>query len=225
MQSATMIAPSSVLGASSATRGFPKTAAARPVLAARISRRQIFRVSALKSDKGSEKPFSVDPAYGPAFTREREHAVGRIACLGVAAAWFGEVVTGLGPITQLSYETGVSPKFAYGITLSLVAWQLFLGISPFSPTWNPKNQIDVDRRKKGITGITAFEPDVNRRIKPTEEPGKFFLRNELVLGRSAITSRNGPFLPNYFTVGKSYYPINFTLILPNYFGSKVRIYG
>ena len=134
-----------------------------------------------------------------------------IACLGVAAAWFGEVVTGLGPITQLSYETGVSSKFAYGITLSLVAWQLFLGISPFSPTWNPKNQIDVDRRKKGITGITAFEPDVNRRIKPTEEPGKFFLRNELVLGRSAITSRNGPFLPNYFTVGKSYYPINFTL--------------
>ena len=109
--------------------------------------------------------------------------------LGVAAMWAGEQLTGAGPITQLGYETGVSPMFAYGITALLAASQLVLGVNQFSPTWSKDNQDDVNRRKKGITGITAIEPDVEGRIKPTEEPGKFFLRNELVLGRSAMLSK------------------------------------
>ena len=74
----------------------------------------------------------------PAFTRRRERAVGRIASLGVAAAWAGEQararrgralslncgavhifthpnnaaqITGAGPLTQVALELGV-PMFA-----------------------------------------------------------------------------------------------------------------
>jgi hypothetical protein len=106
--------------------------------------------------------------------------------LGVAAMWAGEQLTGAGPITQLGYETGVSPMVAYSVTALLAATQLALGVNQFSPTWSEENQRDVNKRKKGLTGITAIEPDVEGRIKPTEEPGKFLLRNELVLCRAAM---------------------------------------
>lgn len=124
----------------------------------------------------------------PAFTRRRERIVGRLAMLGVAFAWAGEQLTGLGPLTQISNETGVPMQYVYGATVFLAATQLILGVNQFSPTYDEANQRDVNKRKKGITGITAIEPDVEGRIKITEQPGKFFLRNELVLGRSAMLS-------------------------------------
>lgn len=149
--------------------------------------RSTLRISAFREDD-NRQVYKVPTAEQkvPAFTRRRERTVGRIAMLGVAAMWAGEQLTGAGPITQLGYETGVSPMFAYGITALLAASQLVLGVNQFNPTWSEENQKDVNKRTKGLTGITAIEPDVEGRIKPTQEPGKFFLRNELVLGRSAM---------------------------------------
>lgn len=61
------------------------------------------------------------------------------------------------------------------------------GLNNFGPTFDDANQSDVNKRTKGLTGLTAIEPDVTDRIDPLREPSKFFLRNELVLGRFAMT--------------------------------------
>ena len=171
MQRATMLASSPGLASLSATRlvknGSSLPSARRCLTSAPLGRSSL-RISA---QKDGDKPFKAsDVSLAPSFTRRRERAVGRVAMLGVAAAWAGEVLTGLGPISQLAGELGVSTQLAYGVTILLATWQLFLGVN-------------------GLTGITAIEPDADTRIKPTQEPGKFLLRNELLLGRSAMLSK------------------------------------
>ena len=190
MQRATMLASSPGLASLSATRlvknGSSLPSARRCLTSAPLGRSSL-RISA---QKDGDKPFKAsDVSLAPSFTRRRERAVGRVAMLGVAAAWAGEVLTGLGPISQLAGELGVSTQLAYGVTILLATWQLFLGVNQFNPTWSDENQKDVNRRSKGLTGITAIEPDADTRIKPTQEPGKFLLRNELLLGRSAMLSK------------------------------------
>lgn len=190
MQRATMLV-SSPQAASLATTRLAKQSSslpsARRCLAPVPYRRTSLRVSA---QKGDDTPFQAsDSTLAPSFTRRRERAVGRVAMLGVAAAWIGETLTGLGPMSQLASELGISTNIAYGATAILATWQLFLGVNQFNPTWSAENQKDVGRRSKGITGITAIEPDADSRIKPTQEPGKFLLRNELVLGRAAMLSK------------------------------------
>ncbi|KFM23429.1 Photosystem II 22 kDa protein, chloroplastic [Auxenochlorella protothecoides] len=143
------------------------------------------RVFAAKQDQ----PFRTkDPAQSliPQFTRERERAVGRLATLGLAFSWVGETLTGYGPITQLSNETGVPVVWGYGVTLTLIAIQLFFGLNSGTPTYSDENQRDVAKRSKGLTGITQIEPDVDRVIDPTKDPGQFFLRLELAQGRTAM---------------------------------------
>lgn len=59
--------------------------------------------------RAQDKAYTVpaDSKLSPAFTRKRERTVGRLASLGLAFAWAGEVLTGLGPISQLARETGM----------------------------------------------------------------------------------------------------------------------
>jgi Chlorophyll A-B binding protein len=179
----------SALGASLSSKAAISTTSSRRFAAPSLpkNRSSALRVSAFReNDERQVFKVPTEERNVPSFTRRRERTVGRIAMLGCAAMWAGEQLTGAGPITQLGYETGVQPIVAYGITALLAASQLVLGVNQFNPTWSDENQKDVNKRKKGITGITPIEPDVEGRIKPTEEPGKFFLRNELVLGRSAM---------------------------------------
>ena len=46
----------------------------------------------------------------------------------------------------------------------------------------------MKKRRRGVTGITEIEPDVNSKISIADEPGKWFLRQEVVLGRLAMLS-------------------------------------
>jgi len=155
--------------------------------------------------KDDDKTYTVpaDSKLSPAFTRERERTVGRLASLGLAFAWAGEVITGLGPISQLARETGMPVAVSYASTAALIAIQLFGGLNNFGPTFDDANQSDVNKRTKGLTGITAIEPDVTDRIDPLREPGKFFLRNELVLGRFAMTAFFGAAVLEYVWGGES----------------------
>jgi len=157
--------------------------------AMRPQRHITVRPSAFQEEEKRKEPYTINTAETglvPAFTRRRERQVGRLALLGCACAFAGEQLTGLGPLTQLSYETGMPMNLVYGVTATLAAFQLVLGVNQFSPTFDNANQRDVGRRSKGITGVTPIEPDTDQRISLFRDPGKFLLRNELVLGRAAM---------------------------------------
>jgi hypothetical protein len=59
-----------------------------------------------------------------------------------------------------------------------------------SATFSEANQRDIARRSKGVTGISLLEPDTTGRVGLTSEPGKWFLRSELNLGRAAMLSES-----------------------------------
>ena len=197
MQTSTITRSTACLARASPSATLSKASAKLAFTPRKPLNRASLRVTAFKDDlddlKQSKPPYKIptsEASLVPAFTRRRERTVGRIAMLGVAAAWAGEVLTGMGPISQLSSEVGVPMSIAYGATFSLAVWQLILGLNQFNPTWSRANQADVNRRTKGITGVTPIEPDVTEKISPIQEPGKFFLRGELVLGRSAMLSKS-----------------------------------
>lgn len=60
------------------------------------------------------------------FTPQNELFAGRLASLGVVAAILGELATGLGPVGQLSAETGVSSQ---NIFFALAAWASFMALT------------------------------------------------------------------------------------------------
>lgn len=62
-------------------------------------------------------PFSTGPLFG--FTRPNEYLNGRVAMLGFAAALLGEIATGMGPIGQLSVETGIPAAVFQGTIFAL----------------------------------------------------------------------------------------------------------
>lgn len=108
----------------------------------------------------------------PAFTRRREHIVGRIASLGMAADIIGEIITGKGPINQLSLETGFQPQILFAVLVALVGVNFFGGLSPYSETFTPRNQQDVDRRA----------PDGGFNLNPQ----KFLAEAEVNVGRAGM---------------------------------------
>ena len=54
-----------------------------------------------------------------------------------------------------------------------------------SGTFAEANQRDIGRRTRGLTGVSAIEPDATDRV---DGVGKLLLRSELVLGRAAMLS-------------------------------------
>ncbi|GAB4818124.1 hypothetical protein N2152v2_005170 [Parachlorella kessleri] len=163
----------------------PARLAARPVL--------LKSAVAFRDDdrQTKNKPYKIssDPnanTLQPAFTRRRERIVSRLAMAGVAFTWAGEVITGLGPMHQLSQELNVPLGWAYLATAGLAVWQLGLALAPGSATYSDANQRDVKKRRRGVTGITEIEPDVDSKISIADDPGKWFLRQEVVLGRLAM---------------------------------------
>lgn len=119
----------------------------------------------------------------PAFTRRREHTVGRLAMLGCAAAWAGEVLTGQGPMQQYANFLHVpSFEWTFWATVILAGVHLVSGLSTESTTQSAGNKADIEKRNKGITGNSTIEPD-------SSSKGDFWqtlLRTELALGRSAM---------------------------------------
>ncbi|GAB4824143.1 hypothetical protein N2152v2_011189 [Parachlorella kessleri] len=119
----------------------------------------------------------------PAFTRRREHTVGRLAMLGCAFAWAGEVMTGTGPMQQYANILSVPYGVAFWSTIFLATAQLFFGLSTESPTQSRANKQDIDRRDRGFTGVQLIEPDTPKKANSVLQQ---LLRTELALGRSAM---------------------------------------
>lgn len=120
--------------------------------------RRFLVTASFKRDGEENRPSPLSPA----FTRPREYAVGRVAMIGVAAAWAGEVLTGMGPVSQLSWELGVSQTVAYGLLAALAAWQGFVGLA-----------------RTNTAAAYGARP-------ATAEPAPF--KYELLLGRAAMLS-------------------------------------
>ncbi|GAB4813090.1 hypothetical protein N2152v2_000136 [Parachlorella kessleri] len=123
------------------------------------------------------------PRIFPAFTRRREHLVGRLAMLGCAAAWAGEVLTGQGPMQQYASALAVPQDATFWATIIFAAIHLVSGLSAQPPTQSPANKRDIELRSKGLTGNETIEPDVNRKA---DNIWQKLLRTELALGRSAM---------------------------------------
>jgi len=65
----------------------------------------------------------------------------------------GESLTGLGPFSQLSLETGLDRSVLYFATLGIVVWQLVGGLLlPISDTYSPWNIRELERVKQGSGG-------------------------------------------------------------------------
>ncbi|KAL4424216.1 hypothetical protein ABPG75_001517 [Micractinium tetrahymenae] len=125
---------------------------------------------------GREPGFSTSPLT-PAFTRRREHYVGRVAAIGFGMSLIGELLTGIGPITQLHYETGLSQKALYIAVLGLAAFGLIGALRPGAPTFDKRNLADASQR-----GPLA---------NPLKEPRKFMMQNEVYVGRLAMAGFAG----------------------------------
>ncbi|GAB4823410.1 hypothetical protein N2152v2_010456 [Parachlorella kessleri] len=142
------------------------------------------------------------PAVGvmPAFIRRREHIVGRCAMLGMVACWLGEMNTGMGPMGQLASELHVSLAWAFWATSLLALGHTLVGIGPGSRTFSEDNQRDIARRSRGLTGISAIEPDTSRRVQGLPQVA---LRTELTLGRLAMLLFAGAMLVDWASNGAS----------------------
>lgn len=81
------------------------------------------------------------------FTPQNELFAGRLASLGIVAAILGELATGLGPVGQLSAETGVSTQ---NIFFVLAAWASFMACTAVD-----KLAVKPSSTKKGKTTSTA----------------------------------------------------------------------
>lgn len=108
-----------------------------------------------EEDERKPSPSSQSPSsfFIPAFTLRRERFFGQLASLGLAFSLVGESLTGLGPFSQLSLETGLDRSVLYFAALGIVVWQLVGGLLlPVSDTYSPWNIRDLERVKSGTTG-------------------------------------------------------------------------
>ncbi|EFN53597.1 hypothetical protein CHLNCDRAFT_136822 [Chlorella variabilis] len=134
----------------------------------------------------------------PAFTRRREHAIGRVAAVGFAASLVGELLAGIGPITQASsteagylhYETGISYKWLYLALAALTGWGLLGAVLPGSPTYDPQNLRDADKRAVVV-------------VNPLKNPRKFLVQNEVLVGRIAMAGFAGACVLEYLWGGEA----------------------
>ncbi|PSC74116.1 hypothetical protein C2E20_2633 [Micractinium conductrix] len=133
-------------------------------------------------------PFTTSPMT-PAFTRRREHVVGRVAALGFAFGLMGELLTGVGPITQLHYETGLSFRVIYTALLVLAGFGLVGGLRPGSPTYDNRNLYDASKR--------TSPPN------PVREPRRFLMQNEVYIGRLAMVGFAGAVALEYLWGGEA----------------------
>lgn len=117
------------------------------------------------------------------FTKSNELFVGRMAMLGVAAALFGEILTGLGPLAQLGYELHESVFDVEVEVVAIIAFNLLAALLPAKGKFVPDEE-ELQERPKG--------PLQDPRISILE-PKKFFgvkgfgftKENELFVGRVA----------------------------------------
>jgi photosystem II protein len=146
-------------------------------------------------DKDQNKPY---PAGGPgfktditqpAFTRRREHLIGRLAALGFSFGLVGELLTGRGPISQLHMETGLPFGVLYAVIIGLVGYSAYGALRPGSPTYSRANQEDVAKRDDSIS--------------PADDPRKFLVANEAVVGRLAMLGFAGASLLEYLWQGEA----------------------
>lgn len=81
-----------------------------------------------------------------------------------AAVLSPHVLTGLGPVSQLSVSTGL-PRIAAQLLLAAFVVHGLYGFSPSTPTWSSQNRNDLLRRPRGVPRTI---------INPFTEPGRFF---------------------------------------------------
>nr|WOH23173.1 chloroplast photosystem II subunit S [Lobosphaera incisa] len=139
-----------------------------------------------------------------AFTRRREVFVGRTAMGGFLAAVIGELLTGKGPIGQLSLELGVDPGLINIFFLGLVAVNFVTALFPGSPTFSESNQQDVRKRPSGPIQkpqktSAADRPD---RFFGTSSQFGFTKKNELFVGRTAMIGFASALIGEKLTGGK-----------------------
>lgn len=79
------------------------------------------------------------------FTPQNELFAGRLAALGMVAAIVGELVTGLGPVGQLSAETGIPTQ---SIFFALTAWASFMACTAV-------DKLAVKRKGKTVSSRTT----------------------------------------------------------------------
>jgi hypothetical protein len=87
-----------------------------------------------------------------------------VSCCCACSPSHPQVLTGLGPVSQLSVSTGL-PRIAAQLLLSAFVVHGLYAFSPSTPTWSSPNRHDLLRRPKGVP--RAF-------INPFTEPGRFF---------------------------------------------------
>ena len=127
------------------------------------------RIFAFKEDDETKDPLTRVPrqpssSLAPIFSRRRENFLGKAASFGVVASWIGELMTGMGPVHQLSYELGISVTTTYALAGALAIYQFVGGINPFSPTWSRENQMDVASATKSSSAYTTTGPSLSTLI-------------------------------------------------------------
>lgn len=109
---------------------------------------------------------------------------GRLASIGTFCMVNGEVLTGYGPLGQLSLETGVSEAALLKIIFAFAALNAILALLPRSPTYSASNQSAVANRGKNAAKELQQERGL---LWPLSlRNGGFNKRNELVIGRTAM---------------------------------------
>lgn len=97
-------------------------------------------------------------------------------------------MTGLGPFSQLSHETGLPVKVLYGFTGLFVLYQLFGGVGPSSATFDRSNQADVRQRDSQ---------------SKSSNPLRALGLNEVIIGRVAMLGFAGASVLEFLWAGES----------------------
>lgn len=134
------------------------------------------------------------PWYIPAFTRQREVEVGRVAMLGVLGVFAGEVITrGGGVLPQLHNLTGLPNSTLAAVLSTFVIYNILAPLSPFSPTFTPENIKDISQRPAGPPQRPVSPLNLQSFFGVDKVFG-FTKRNELFQGRLAMVAFGIAFL-------------------------------
>jgi len=116
------------------------------------------------------------------FTAANELFVGRMAMVGWALSLAGELLTGLGPLAQLGYETGVPIQdVEYGI-LALAGFNLLAALTPVSGRFVDEEALQRPAGPLQDNSISMVEP---KKFFGVSGFGQFSKDNELFVGRVA----------------------------------------